>query len=66
MKLKLVSYSNKKEKPAVKIHVVKKGETLSSISSKYSVDISSLRAANKLKDDKVFPNMKLKILLNKG
>jgi len=66
MKLKLVSHSNKKEKPAVKIHVVKKGETLSSISRKYSVDISSLRAANKLKDDKVYPDMKLKIVGSKG
>jgi len=66
MKLKLVSYSHKKEKPAVKIHVVKRGETLSSISSKYGVDISSLRTANKLKNDKVYNRMKLKIVESKG
>jgi len=66
MKLKLVSYSHKKEKPGVKIHVVKKGETLSSISSKYDVDISNLRAINKLKSDKVYPKMKLKIPVSEG
>lgn len=66
MKLKLVSYSHKKGKTSVKIHVVKRGETLSSISSKYGVNISSLRTANKLKNDKVYPRMKLKIVENKG
>ena len=66
MKLKLVSYSHKKEKTSVKIHVVKKGESLSSISAKYGIDMSSLRAANKLKNDKVHPNMKLKITTSKG
>ncbi|MEI6154241.1 MAG: LysM peptidoglycan-binding domain-containing protein [Deltaproteobacteria bacterium] len=66
MKLKLVSYSHKKEKTSVKIHVVKKGESLSSISTKYGVNISSLRTANNLKNDKVYPRMKLKIVESKG
>ena len=66
MKLKLVSYSHKKEKTSVKIHVVKKGETLSSISTKYGIDISNLRATNNLKNDKVYPRMKLNIVGSKG
>jgi len=66
MKLKLVSYSNKKEKTSVKIHVVKKGESLASISTKYGIDVSYLRATNNLKNDKVYPRMKLKIVESKG
>ena len=43
-------------------HIVQKGETLSSISNKYGIDISSLKANNNLKNDKVYPKMKLKIV----
>jgi membrane-bound lytic murein transglycosylase D len=69
MKLKLASYSQKKsgqKKAPVKYHVVKKGETLSSISNKYNVDVGDLKTANKLKSDKVTPKMKLKILTGEG
>ncbi|HOB70013.1 MAG TPA: LysM peptidoglycan-binding domain-containing protein, partial [Syntrophorhabdaceae bacterium] len=42
-------------------HIVQKGETLSSISNKYGIDISRLRASNNLKNDKVYPKMKLNL-----
>ncbi|MDR2018229.1 MAG: LysM peptidoglycan-binding domain-containing protein [Syntrophobacterales bacterium] len=40
-------------------HIVKKGETLSGISSKYGVEMASLKSVNKLRDETVYPNMKL-------
>jgi membrane-bound lytic murein transglycosylase D len=40
-------------------HIVKKGETLASISDKYGVDIADLKSINKLKNGKVYPNMEL-------
>jgi membrane-bound lytic murein transglycosylase D len=69
MKLKLASQSQKKsaqKKAPVKYHVVKKGETLSSISNKYNVDMADIKMANNLKNDKVTPKMKLKILSGEG
>ena len=65
MKLKLVSYSRKK-KSVIKVHVVKKGETLSSISNRYNVEMGALKTANNLKNDKVHPNMRLKIVTGEG
>ncbi|OPY74378.1 MAG: Membrane-bound lytic murein transglycosylase D precursor [Syntrophorhabdus sp. PtaU1.Bin050] len=65
MKLRLVSLSQKKKQPA-KYHVVKKGETLASISSKYNVDVGAFKAANNLKNDRVRPKMKLKIPAGEG
>lgn len=65
MKLKLVSHGQKKKGP-VKVHVVKKGETLSSISNRYNVDMGALKTANNLKSDKVQPNMRLKIVTGEG
>ncbi|OPY72400.1 MAG: Membrane-bound lytic murein transglycosylase D precursor [Syntrophorhabdus sp. PtaU1.Bin002] len=65
MKLRLVSLSQKKKQPA-KYHVVKKGETLASISSKYSVDVGAFKAANNLKNDRVRPKMRLKIPAGEG
>lgn len=69
MKLKLASYSLKKntqKKTPVKYHVVKKGETLTSISNKYNVDVADLKMANNLKGDKVIPKQRLKILTGEG
>ncbi len=57
---------NPKKLEAKTYHNVKKGETLSSISNKYGVDISSLRATNRLKNDKVYPGMKLKLVKSEG
>ncbi len=65
MKLKLVGYQEKKTK-AVKYHVVRKGETLASISNKYGTDVATLKSANNLKRDKLVPKMKLKILEVEG
>jgi membrane-bound lytic murein transglycosylase D len=45
--------------PAKTYHIVKKGETLSEISSKYGVEVASLKSVNHLKDETVYPNMKL-------
>ncbi len=66
MKLRLVSYTQKKEGKGPKYHVVKKGETLSTISSKYGTKPASLKSANNLKHDTVYPNMRLKIVEAEG
>ena len=42
-------------------HIVKKGETLASISDRYGLDLADLKSMNKLKNGKVYPNMKLKL-----
>ena len=71
MKLRLVSHVEPKaetKKPTstrsgkTKYHTVKKGETLSSISDKYGVDIDDLKAANKIKGNKSNRNARLKIV----
>ncbi len=45
--------------PAKTYHVVRRGETLSDISTKYGVEVASLMSVNNLKSEKVYPNMKL-------
>jgi membrane-bound lytic murein transglycosylase D len=50
----------------VKYHVVKKGETLASISNKYNIDVVDIKTANNLKTDKVVPKQKLKIVTGEG
>ncbi|MHB8111003.1 MAG: lytic transglycosylase domain-containing protein [Syntrophorhabdaceae bacterium] len=74
MKLRLVSHAEQRKAetkktsagPArgktVRIHTVKKGETLSSISDKYGVDVDDLKAANRIKGNKINKNAKLKIV----
>ncbi len=73
MKLRLVSHvepkaETKKTAAArskkIQYHTVKKGETLSSISDKYGIDIDDLRSANKIKGNKVNKNAKLKIVID--
>jgi membrane-bound lytic murein transglycosylase D len=69
MKLRLASYGqakNVQKKAPVKYHVVKKGETLSSISNKYSVDMADIKVSNNLKGDKVIPKQRLKIVTGEG
>ena len=74
MRLKLAGYSQKKsaqkesanKKTPVKYHVVKKGETLKSISNKYNIDMADLKVTNNLKGDKVIPKQKLKIVTGEG
>jgi membrane-bound lytic murein transglycosylase D len=63
MKLKLVSHVQKKDNVKVTYHIVKKGETLSTISNKYGIDIATIKSANNLKTSKVYPRMKLKIVI---
>ena len=63
MKLKLASYVEKKGSAKVKYHIVKKGETLASISDKYGVDIASLKSMNNLKNNRIHAKMKLKIVV---
>ena len=60
-KLRLVSHTEKKHSPKAKYHVVKKGETLATISEKYGVDVGDIKAANRLKGNKIQAKMKLKI-----
>jgi membrane-bound lytic murein transglycosylase D len=65
MKLRLASHPQKKtvqKKAPVKFHIVKKGETLATISNKYNVDVADIKMANNLKGDKVIPKQKLKIV----
>ncbi len=71
MKIRLVSHVEpKKDKAAtaaartkkVRYHTVKKGETLSSISEKYGIDVDDLKAANKIKGNKINSSVKLKIV----
>lgn len=66
MKLKLVGYTQKKAKPKIKYHIVKKGETLTSISSKYGIDVATLKSTNNLKSDKISPKKKLKVVLERS
>jgi membrane-bound lytic murein transglycosylase D len=63
MKLRLVSHIQNKEGRGIKYHIVKKGETLATISNKYGMDIARIKSANNLKTNVVYPNMKLKILV---
>jgi membrane-bound lytic murein transglycosylase D len=62
MKLKLASYVEKKRVAKVKYHIVKKGETLNSISDQYGVRIDAIKSANRLKSNKIQAKMKLKIV----
>jgi len=64
-KLKLASYTVKKETEKVKYHTVQKGETLSSLSRKYGVAIDDIKSANLLRNNKIQAGMKLKIILNR-
>jgi membrane-bound lytic murein transglycosylase D len=66
MKLKLASYVEKKSAAKVKYHVVKKGETLNSISDKYGIGIETIKSTNRLKTNKIQAKMKLKIVVNEG
>ncbi|OPX99941.1 MAG: Membrane-bound lytic murein transglycosylase D precursor [Syntrophorhabdus sp. PtaB.Bin047] len=51
-----------KARPVKAFHVVKRGETLSEISDRYGIDEASLRSANKLKGNRVYPNMKIRLV----
>ena len=42
-------------------HVVKQGESITSIADKYNIDAEVLKSANRIKGDKIFPNMKLRL-----
>ncbi len=44
---------------------VKKGDTLSSVSKRYGVDVYSIKVLNNLKNDKISPGMILKIAVQK-
>jgi membrane-bound lytic murein transglycosylase D len=76
MKLRLASYAenkqvvkksvDKKHSAKVRYHIVKKGETLDSISDKYGVGIDAIKSANRLKSNKIQAKMKLKIVVNEG
>ena len=61
-KLKLAGYVEKKSVAKVKYHIVKKGETLDSISDKYGVGIGTIKSANRLKNNKIQARTKLKIV----
>ncbi len=69
MRLKLVKHGETKKikkQNSYKIHIVKKGETLVSISNKYGINIDKIKSANKLKTGKLYPNMRLKIITEEG
>lgn len=73
MKIRLVSYAGKKKPTAaptrkriVKYHTVRKGETLSSISEKYGVDIDDIKSANKIRGNRINAKTRLKIVRQEG
>jgi membrane-bound lytic murein transglycosylase D len=66
MRLELTSHSKAQAKPAKTHHTVKKGESLSDISEKYGVDVATLKRLNKLKNDRIYAGMKLKLPEKKG
>jgi len=47
-------------------HIVKKGETLASISDKYGVEVEAIKSANRLKNNKIQAKMRLKIIVGEG
>jgi LysM repeat protein len=51
-----------KDRPVKAFYVVKRGETLSEISNRYGIDEASLRSANNLKGNRVYPNMKIRLV----
>jgi len=57
-----VRETNPSRRPAKVFHVVKRGETLSEISDRYGIDEASLRSANRLKGNRVYPNMKIRLV----
>jgi len=50
-----------KETKTAKTHIVKKGETLSSIADKYNVTVKQLKSWNGLKDDEIKVGQELKV-----
>jgi LysM repeat protein len=44
-----------------KVHLVRRGDTISSISKKYKVSVNDLKKWNGIKNSKLKPGMKLKI-----
>jgi LysM repeat protein len=66
MRLELVSHAKAQAKQTKTYHTVKKGENLSDISEKYGVDITALKRVNKLKNDRIYAGMKLKLPEKKG
>jgi membrane-bound lytic murein transglycosylase D len=46
------------------VHLVKNGENLAGISEKYGTDVATLRKINKLKRDRIVPNMRLEVVGN--
>jgi LysM repeat protein len=66
MKLALASHVEKKSAVKIKYHIVKKGETLNSISDKYGVGIDAIKSINRLKTNKIQAKMKLKIVVSEG
>lgn len=56
----------KKQKPVKKYHVVKSGETLSTIAAKYRLRTSELKRLNGLKSDRIRPQQKLLVKKTAG
>jgi len=50
------------KKPVKTYHIVKKGETLSAISNKYGIDKEELMKANNMRSEKVYADMRLKLV----
>lgn len=48
------------------VHVVKNGESLSSLSAKYKIRVDELMSINNLKDNKLFIGQKIKIISDKN
>ena len=58
---RLLIYKRKKSHNTKRMHRVRKGETLSSISSKYKIKVSSLMNWNKLRNSKILVGQLLRL-----
>jgi N-acetylmuramoyl-L-alanine amidase len=58
---------NQKRAPARQVsHVISRGDTLSEIAERYNVSMSDIRAANKLRNDRVRVGQTLRIPIRAG
>lgn len=55
------SYTKKKNTEKPKVHIVKSGETLSTIAEKYNLKVSELKEWNDLESDVIYPGQELRL-----
>ncbi|MCX8021176.1 MAG: transglycosylase SLT domain-containing protein [Syntrophorhabdaceae bacterium] len=61
-KIKNPTTAKGNKSPYPTYHIVKKGETLLTISKKYNIDTKDIKKANNMVTDTIYPNMRLKLV----